>query len=160
LYFCLFGCKFEIWRKKTHLILFQVGFFFIIISFIFSYFLLFIWFLLFCNFSSFKMILLYFPFLVSCFNFFHSYFVYLHFYFILMHFLKFYLVSIFFFKKNLVFLICFIMKIVLKKLFYFCLIRFRFEVWKKKTNFFFFKYGFCSLSFVLCFVSYFLSSIF
>jgi hypothetical protein len=37
--------------KKTHLILFQAGFFFIIISFIFSYFLLFIWFLLFCRFS-------------------------------------------------------------------------------------------------------------
>jgi hypothetical protein len=49
LYFCLFGCKFEVWRKKTHLVL-QVGFFFIIISFIFSYFLLFIWFILFCNF--------------------------------------------------------------------------------------------------------------
>jgi hypothetical protein len=38
LYFCLFGCKFEVWRKNTHLILFQVRFFFIIISFIFSYF--------------------------------------------------------------------------------------------------------------------------
>jgi hypothetical protein len=54
LYFCLFGCKFEVWRKKTHLILFQVGFFFIIISFIFSHFLLFIWFLLFCNFFFFS----------------------------------------------------------------------------------------------------------
>jgi hypothetical protein len=32
LYFCLFGCKFEVWRKKTHLILFQVGFSFIIFS--------------------------------------------------------------------------------------------------------------------------------
>ncbi len=49
LYFCLFGFKFEVWRKKTHLILFQVGFFFNIISFIFSYFLLFIWFLHFCR---------------------------------------------------------------------------------------------------------------
>ncbi len=49
----------------------------------------------------------------------------------------------------------------LKKLLYFCLIRCRFEVWKKKTNcIFFFKYGFFSLSFALCFVSYFLSSIF
>jgi hypothetical protein len=36
-----FTCKFEIWRKKIHLILFQVGFFFIIISFIFLIFLLF-----------------------------------------------------------------------------------------------------------------------
>jgi hypothetical protein len=32
LYFCLFECKFEVWRKKTHLILFQVRFFFIIIK--------------------------------------------------------------------------------------------------------------------------------
>jgi hypothetical protein len=51
LMFLIFGVKlfpnFEVWKKKTHLILFQVGFFFIIISFIFSYFLLFIWFLLF-----------------------------------------------------------------------------------------------------------------
>jgi hypothetical protein len=47
-----------------------------------------------------------------------------------------------------------------KKLLYFCLIRCRFEVWKKKTNLIFFlKYGFFSLSFALCFVSYFLSSI-
>ncbi len=65
LYFCLFGCKFEVWRKKIHFILFQVGFFFIIIIFIFKNFLLFIWFLHFCNFFSFKIILLYFPFLVS-----------------------------------------------------------------------------------------------
>jgi len=65
LYFCLFGCKFEVWRKKTHRIHFQVGFFFIIISFIFSYLLLLIWFLLFCNFFSFKIFKLYFPFLVS-----------------------------------------------------------------------------------------------
>jgi len=85
---------------------------------------------------------------VSCFNFFYSYFVYLHFF------------SIFFFKKILVFLICFIIKKNLKKL-YFCLIRCKFEVWKKKSDlFFFFKYGFFSLSFALCFVSYFLSSIF
>ncbi len=48
--FCLFGCKFEVWRKKTHLILFQARFFFIIISFIFSYFLFLIWFFHFCNF--------------------------------------------------------------------------------------------------------------
>jgi hypothetical protein len=53
LYFFLFECKFEVWRKKTHLILFQVGFFFIIISFIFSYILLFIWFLHFCKFFFF-----------------------------------------------------------------------------------------------------------
>jgi hypothetical protein len=65
LYFCLFGCKFEVWKKKIHLILFQVGFFFIIISFIFLNFLLFIGFLHFGNFFSFKIILLYFPFLVS-----------------------------------------------------------------------------------------------
>ncbi len=31
----LFGCKFEVWRKKTHLILFQVGFFFNIYKFYF-----------------------------------------------------------------------------------------------------------------------------
>jgi len=44
---------------------FQVGFFFIIINFIFFNFLLFIWFLHFGNFFSFKIILLYFSFLVS-----------------------------------------------------------------------------------------------
>jgi len=43
--FVYFGCKFEVWRKKTHLILFQVRFFFIIISFIF-----FIFYFLFCFF--------------------------------------------------------------------------------------------------------------
>ncbi len=58
-------CKFEVWRKKIHLILFQVGFFFIIICFIFLKILLFIWFLHFCKFFSFKFFLLYFPFLVS-----------------------------------------------------------------------------------------------
>jgi hypothetical protein len=61
----IFGCKFEVWRKKTHLIIFQVGFFFIIINFIYFNFLLFIWFLHFCNIFSFKIILLYFRFLVS-----------------------------------------------------------------------------------------------
>ncbi len=44
---------FEVWRKKTHLILFQVGFFFIIISFIVSYFILFFGFL-FLNFFLLK----------------------------------------------------------------------------------------------------------
>ncbi len=33
--YILFGCKFEVWRKKTHLILFQVGFFFNIYKFYF-----------------------------------------------------------------------------------------------------------------------------
>ncbi len=60
-HFCNFfyldtSLKFEVWRKKTHLILFQVGFFFIIINFIFSQFLLFIWFLFFFfNFSLSKL---------------------------------------------------------------------------------------------------------
>jgi hypothetical protein len=45
-----------------------------------------------------------------------------------------YLVSIFFFKTILVFLICFTIKIIKNKLFYFCLIQCRFEVWKTKTN--------------------------
>ncbi len=35
LYIYIFGCKFEVWRKKTHLILFQVGFFFNIYKFYF-----------------------------------------------------------------------------------------------------------------------------
>jgi hypothetical protein len=35
LYIFLFGCKFEIWRKKTRFILFQVGFFFNIYKFYF-----------------------------------------------------------------------------------------------------------------------------
>ena len=106
--FCLYGCKFEVWRKKTHLILFQAGFFFIIISFIFSYFLLLIWFLHFCKFFSFKIILLYFPFLY----FFYCYFVYLHFFLFLCIYLFIILFfSIFFLKKILVFLICSIMKI-------------------------------------------------
>jgi hypothetical protein len=35
IYIYLFGCKFEVWRKKTHLILFQVGFFFNIYKFYF-----------------------------------------------------------------------------------------------------------------------------
>jgi len=48
-----------------------------------------------------------------------------------------------------------------KKLVYFCLIRYRFEVQKKKTNlYFFFKYGFFSLSFAVYFVFDFFSSIF
>jgi hypothetical protein len=56
-YFFIFMCflfllLFYIIKIKCF-ILFQVGFFFIIISFIFSYFLLFIWFLLFCNFFFF-----------------------------------------------------------------------------------------------------------
>ncbi len=83
LYFCLFGCKFEVWRKKTHLILFQVGFFFIIISFIFSYFLFFIWFQHLCNFFSFKIILLYFPFLVSFVSITFLYFLCFYFFFCL-----------------------------------------------------------------------------
>jgi len=52
---------------------------------------------------------------VSCFYFFYSYFVYLHFFLFLCIYLCIYFVSIFFFKKILVFLICFIMKIILKK---------------------------------------------
>jgi hypothetical protein len=50
----------------------------------------------------------------------------------------------------------------LKKLLYFCLIRYRFEVWKKKTNLIFFSQAwfFFSLSFAVYFVFYFLSSIF
>jgi hypothetical protein len=39
-------------------------------------------------------------------------------------------------------------------------IRCRFEVWKKKTNLIFFQVWFFFSSFALCFVSYFLSSIF
>jgi hypothetical protein len=35
LYIYIFGCKFEVWRKKTHLILFQVRFFFNIYKFYF-----------------------------------------------------------------------------------------------------------------------------
>jgi hypothetical protein len=47
-----------------------------------------------------------------------------------------------------------------KKLLYFCLIRYRFEVWKKKTNLIFFSsMVFFSLSFAVYFVFYFLSSI-
>jgi len=33
----LFGCKFEVWRKKRHVILFQVGFFFNIYKFYFLF---------------------------------------------------------------------------------------------------------------------------
>jgi hypothetical protein len=58
--FLFFGCKFEVWRKKTHLILFQVGFFFNIYKFYF-----FLFFTLYLVSSSFKIISLYFPFLVS-----------------------------------------------------------------------------------------------
>ncbi len=65
LYFRLFGCKFEVWRKEIHLILFQVGFFFIIISFILKFFYSLFGFFIFVDFFSFKIILLYFPFLVS-----------------------------------------------------------------------------------------------
>jgi hypothetical protein len=39
-------------------------------------------------------------------------------------------------------------------------IKCRFEVWKKKTNLIFFQVWFFFSSFALCFVSYFLSSIF
>jgi hypothetical protein len=90
---------------------------------------------------------------VSGFNFFYSYFVYLHFIFL---FLCVYLFSIFFFKKILVFLICFIIKIIKQKLLYFCLIRCRFEVWKKKTNLIFFS----SMVFFLFLLLSVLSSIF
>jgi hypothetical protein len=45
--------------------------------------------------------------------------------------------SILFFKKNLVF-VNFYNKYKSKKLLYFCSIRCRFEVWKKKTNLIFF----------------------
>jgi hypothetical protein len=51
------------------------------------------------------------------------------------------------------------MKIILIFFLYFCLIRCMFEVWKKKTNLIcFFKYGFFSVSFALCFVFNFLLS--
>ncbi len=69
----------------------------------------------------------------------------------------------FLFQKNSdVKLICFIIKVIKKKLLYFCLIRWRFEVWKKKTNlifffqvWFFFSF-FCSLFCFLFFLIYFL----
>ncbi len=91
---------------------------------------------------------------VSCFNFFYSNFVYFHFFLNLCVYL--FIQFLFSFPKNiLVFLISFIIKII------FCLIRCRFEVWKKKTNLicfssmvFFFSF-FCSL---FCFL--FLSLIF
>jgi hypothetical protein len=60
IYIYLFGCKFEVWRKKTHLILFQVGFFFNIYKFYF-----FLFFTLYLVSSFLKIISLYFPFLVS-----------------------------------------------------------------------------------------------
>jgi len=133
LYFCLFGCKFEVWRKKTHLIFFQVGFFFIIINFICSYFLFFIWFQHLCKFVFFLNYFTVFPF--PCFIFFHSfffnfcvftfYFVYVCFMFLFFLFLFclssfflfyafIYFVYIFLFKNILVFLICFIIKIIFK----------------------------------------------
>jgi hypothetical protein len=66
-------------------------------------------------------------------------------------FLCIYLFSIFFSEKNLVSLMCFIIIFFFKL--YFCLIRCKFEVWKKKTNLIFLiKYGFFSLSFALYFV--------
>jgi hypothetical protein len=138
--------KFEVWRKKTHLILFQVGFFFNIYKFYF--FLLFTLYLVssfleifffkndftvfpfpcFICFHSFFIIfafLLFFWFMfVSCFYFFYSYFVYLHFFLFLCIYLFIYIFSIFFFKKIKVFLICSIMNFFIKKL-YFCLIRCR-----------------------------------
>jgi hypothetical protein len=49
-YILLFECKFEVWRKKTHLILFQVGFFFNIYKF---YFFLFFTFYLVSSFLEF-----------------------------------------------------------------------------------------------------------
>jgi hypothetical protein len=91
---------------------------------------------------------------VSCFNFFYSYFVYLHF------FLFIYLFIFFSLLKKYSFSNMFYYENNFKKLLYFFFIRCRFDVWKKKTNLIFFKYGFFSLSFALCFVSYFLSFIF
>jgi hypothetical protein len=171
LYFCLFGCKFEVWRKKTHLILFQAGFFFIIISFIFSYFLFLIWFLHFCNVFSFKIILLYFPFRVSfvsipffivfafffCLCLFHalifSIFIFLNYAFIYLF------IFFFLFQKDSSFSNMFCNENNFKKLLYFCLIRYRFEVWKRKTNLIFFScmvfFFFCHLFFLKKFVMYF-----
>jgi hypothetical protein len=94
---------------------------------------------------------------VSCFNFFYSYFVYLHFFLFLCIYL---FIFHFLFQKKFSFSNMYYNENHFKKLLYFCLIKCRFEVWKEKTNLFFFKYGFFSLSFALCFVSYFLSSIF
>ncbi len=73
LYIYLFGCKFEVWRKKTHLILFQVGFFFNIYKF---YFFLFFTFYLVSSFLEiffFKNYFTVFPF--PCFICFHSFFI-------------------------------------------------------------------------------------
>jgi hypothetical protein len=78
-----------------------------------------------------------------------------------MHLFIYLLFFYFLFQKNSSFSNMFCNENNLKKLLYFCLIRYRFEVWKKKTNlFFFFKYGFFPLSFAVYFVFYFLSSIF
>jgi hypothetical protein len=76
---------------------------------------------------------------VSGFNFFYSYFVYLHFIFLCVYLFIYLFISFFFFlfQKNLVFFLNLI-KLIFKKLLYFCLIRCRFEVWKKKTNLIFF----------------------
>jgi len=78
-----------------------------------------------------------------------------------MHLFIYYFFFYFLFQKDSSFSNMFCNKNNFKKLLYFCLIRYRFEVWKKKTNLiFFFKYGFFSLSFAVYFVFYFLSSIF
>jgi hypothetical protein len=72
---------------------------------------------------------------VSYFNFFYSYFVYLHFF----KKLFIYLFCFYFlFQKDSSFSNMFCNENDLKKLLYFCLIRYRFEVWKKKTNLIFF----------------------
>ncbi len=125
----LFECKFEVWRKKTHLILFQVGFFFNIYKF---YFFLFFTLYLVSSFLEFFFLLNFFycislslfhlfPFLFYSFCVFTFFLVYVFIFSILILsififfyfyvFIYYLLFSFFFFKKILVFLICSIMKI-------------------------------------------------
>ncbi len=64
-HFCIFVYLDASLEKEDTPHFFSSRVFFIIISFIFSHFLLFIWFLFFYNFFSLKIILLYFPFLAA-----------------------------------------------------------------------------------------------
>jgi len=75
---------------------------------------------------------------VSCFNFFYSCFVYLHFFKKIMQLFIYLFCFYFLFQKDSSFSNMFCNENNFKKLLYFCLIRYRFEVWKKKTNLFFF----------------------